>query len=77
VLAESAAMVPETRQRLEAAAAQLQAALSQAEEDLEDGEPVPAEVAAARDALRSSSAVGASAAPPASQPAAAQPVAVV
>jgi hypothetical protein len=51
-------MVPETRQRLEAAAAQLQAALEQAEQDLKDGEPVPPEVAAAREAAASAAAAG-------------------
>lgn len=53
MLAESAAMVPETRQRLEAAAAQLQAALAAAEQDLAEGAPVPAEVEAARTAVGS------------------------
>jgi hypothetical protein len=66
-------MVPETRQRLEAAAAQLQAALKQAEQDLKEGEPVPAEVVAARGALASPSAA-ASANP--SSTAAPRPVAV-
>lgn len=75
VLAESAAMVPETRQRLEAAAAQLQAALKQAEQDLKEGEPVPAEVTAAREAL-AALASSPSAANPSSANAAPQPVPV-